>query len=93
MNCSAFVHRYSNVSSTFRCFVSRADPELVIVDLDLNEIHRDLFYSVAIPVPCLVLAVGYLIMACKCIYNKKVVKKVRGQRPSYLLSRGSRYVT
>ena len=46
------------------------------MDLDLNETHRDLFYSVAVPIPCLILASAYLIMAYKCIYNKKVVKKV-----------------
>ena len=35
--CKDFTEEYAANGTTFRCFVSRADPGLVIVDLDLDQ--------------------------------------------------------
>ncbi len=36
--CSEFIAAYSTNGSAFRCFVSRTDPALVVVDLDLDQV-------------------------------------------------------
>ena len=78
VNCTTFVTLFSEIGTLFNCFVSRTEPELVISELDLTEVHRDLFYSLAVPVPCLALAFVYLLLAYKFIYNDdRNVKKVK----------------
>ncbi len=67
--CSSFISSYARNGSEFRCFVSRADPALVIVDLDLEQVRRDLFYSLAIPVPCLLVSIAYVVVAYLFIYT------------------------
>ena len=67
--CADFVSKYSGNGSEFTCYVSRANPAMVIVDLDLNQVHNDLFYCLAIPVPCLVVAIVYILVAYFYIYT------------------------
>ena len=68
--CSDFVSAYANeTDEPFTCYVSRADPNLVIVDLDLSRTRSDLFYCLAIPVPCLVAAIVYIVVAYVYIYT------------------------
>ena len=69
VDCNKFLNTYGAQNTNFTCFVSRSDPELVIVNLDLQEVKRHLFYSLAVPFPCLFISLTYLVMAYKYIYN------------------------
>ena len=51
--------------------MARTNPELVIVNLDLHEVKSHLFYSLAVPFPCLFISLCYLVIAYKYIYNDK----------------------
>jgi Na+-translocating ferredoxin:NAD+ oxidoreductase RnfE subunit len=67
--CSDFIAQYAVNGTTFPCFASRTDPKLVVVDLDLQQVHAELFYSLAVPVPCLVVACIYIVIAYIYIYK------------------------
>ena len=67
--CSDFVDQFSPNGTEFHCYVSKADPSLVIVDLDLEQVRNDLFYCLAIPVPCLIVSVIYIVIAYLYIYT------------------------
>ena len=75
MDCHNFLKTYGRSGSNFTCYVSRSDPELVIVNLNLQEVKAHLFYSIAVPFPCLLLSLFYLVMAYKFIYNEPTKKK------------------
>lgn len=69
MVCSDFVASYANVSDTpFHCFFSRRQSDLVIVNFDLDQVYNDLYYSIAIPVPCFVVSFIYILVAYFYIY-------------------------
>ena len=67
--CADFVTAYSSNGTEFTCYVSRVNPDLVIVNLDLGQVKDDLFYSLAIPVPCLIVSIVYIFVAYFYIYT------------------------
>lgn len=69
VDCHNFLKTYGRSGTNFTCYVSRSDPALVIVNLNLQEVKAHLFYSIAVPFPCLLLSLLYLILAYKFIYN------------------------
>lgn len=71
VDCNEFLKTYGKNGTNFTCFVARTDPELVIVNLDLHEVKSHLFYSLAVPFPCLFISLCYLVFAYKFIYNEK----------------------
>lgn len=76
VDCNNFLKSYGTSGTNFTCFVSRLDPELVIVDLDLQQVKAHLFYSLAVPFPCLFVALFYLFVAYKFIYSDRQAKDV-----------------
>ncbi|XP_040575793.1 protein tipE [Lepeophtheirus salmonis] len=70
LNCATFIKEYSPNGSTYPCYVSqRISSEIIAVpELDLNEVKSDLFYCLAIPIPCFLLSLAYLCTAYFCIY-------------------------
>ncbi len=58
-----------NWEDTFTCYYSRANPKMAIIDLDLNSVYQDLFYSIAIPLPCLLISIVYMFVAYFYIYT------------------------
>ena len=44
--------------------------------IDLQEVKAHLFYSLAVPIPCLLIAIFYLVIAYKFIYNDDKDKHV-----------------
>ena len=84
VDCHNFLKTYGRSGTNFTCYVSRSDPALVIVNLNLQEVKAHLFYSIAVPFPCLLLSLLYLILAYKFIYNDPRTsnkKEVRRQNP------------
>ena len=71
VDCNDFLKYYGGSGTNFTCFVSRLDPELVIIDLDLDLVREHLFYSLAVPIPCLLVSLAYLVLAYKFIYSEK----------------------
>ena len=71
VDCHNFLKIYGANGTNFTCFVARTNPELVIVNLDLHEVKSHLFYSLAVPFPCLFISLCYLVIAYKYIYNDK----------------------
>ena len=69
MVCSDFEAAFTANGSTFPCFVSRADPTLVVSSLDLESTRRELLYCLAVPVPCIVCSLVYLAFAYLWIYR------------------------
>ena len=67
---------YGTEGINFTCYVSRLNPDLVVVDLDLQVVKNHLFYSLAVPIPCLFMAISYLVIAYKFIYNENKDKQV-----------------
>ena len=67
---------YGTEGTNFTCYVSRLNPDLVVATLDLQEVKNHLFYSLAVPIPCLLIAVFYLVIAYKFIYTDKKDKQV-----------------
>ena len=56
--------------------ICRNQPDTVVSALDLDKVKQDMFYSLAIPVPCILLSVLYFVIAK---YAEKI-KKPRGVR-------------
>ena len=54
----------------FTCHQSRVDPSLAVVNLDLNKVRTNLFYSLAIPIPCLFFALIYIVVVYKFVYKE-----------------------
>ncbi len=61
--CADFVAAHAKNGSVFKCFVSRADPQLVVASLDLDQVRSDLYYGLAIPVPSLLVSILYIVFA------------------------------
>jgi len=71
VDCHNFLKIYGGNGTNFTCYVARTNPELVIVNLDLHQVKSHLFYSLAVPFPCLFISLCYLVIAYKFIYNDK----------------------
>ena len=56
--------------------ICRNQPDTVVSALDLDKVRQDMFYSLAIPVPCILLSVLYFVIVK---YAEKI-KKPRGVR-------------
>ncbi|KAF5283416.1 hypothetical protein FQA39_LY04792 [Lamprigera yunnana] len=69
LNCSTFLKQYKEIGSNFSCYYSRVDPGLVINHLDLWQVHMNLVYAMAIPIPSFIISVIYLTFAYFKIYN------------------------
>ena len=76
VDCRNFMKAYGTEGTNFTCYVSRLNPDLVVATLDLQEVKNHLFYSLAVPIPCLLIAVFYLVIAYKFIYTDKKDKQV-----------------
>ncbi|KAK5639080.1 hypothetical protein RI129_011572 [Pyrocoelia pectoralis] len=68
-NCSTFLKQYKEVGSNYSCYYSRVDPGLVISHLDMWQVHMNLVYAMAIPIPSFIISVIYLTFAYFKIYN------------------------
>ena len=53
----------------FTCHPSRLDPHMVVVNLNLDQVRKHLVYSLAIPLPCLLFSLMYIIYAYNYIYG------------------------
>lgn len=89
MDCNTFIVNYGQNGTNYTCHVSRTDPNLVVVELDLQEVKSQLFYSLAVPIPCLMVAIFYLVIAYKFIYVEK--KEKEPYRPVASAAAGSAF--
>lgn len=82
LNCTIFNNTYVRVGANFSCYYSRADPSLVVSELDMKRVHLNLFCALVIPIVSFVLSVVYLTIAYLYIYNnpKKKEKNVSCRR-------------
>lgn len=69
LNCSTFLKQYKEIGTNFSCYYSRVDPGLVISYLDMRQVHMNLVYAMAIPIPSFIISVIYLTFAYFKIYN------------------------
>lgn len=69
LNCSIFLKTYREIGTNFSCYYSRVDPGLVISHLDMWQVHMNLVYAMAIPIPSFILSVIYLTFAYFKIYS------------------------
>eukprot|EP00095_Tigriopus_kingsejongensis_P009662 snap_masked-scaffold1197_size55989-processed-gene-0.4 protein:Tk09662 transcript:snap_masked-scaffold1197_size55989-processed-gene-0.4-mRNA-1 annotation:"sodium channel auxiliary subunit -like protein" len=86
ISCPDFVDKYKTNGTTFTCFVSKKMPEIVLAELDLDQVRDELFYSLAIPIPCLLASVVYLVVAYFYIYDDSPPDKSHTYRPIAMLS-------
>ena len=70
VDCQKYAAEFGKTGSSFPCFYSQLDPELVITDLDRREIYSTLLYCISIPCSLFVTAVTYLIIACWYIFPR-----------------------
>ena len=70
IDCNEFDLEFGQTGTTFNCFVSQKDPELVITDLDYEEVYTSLLYSIALPLPIFFLSLFYLVIAYLYIYKE-----------------------
>ena len=56
VDCQKFAAEFGKPGSTFPCFYSQLDPELVITELDSKEIYSTLLYCISLPCSLLVTA-------------------------------------
>lgn len=70
LNCTIWARKYRTVGTNFSCYYSRAQPGLVISDLDLEQNMLNLIYATCIPIPSFILSVIYLTFAYFKIYNE-----------------------
>ncbi|KAF2879181.1 hypothetical protein ILUMI_26981 [Ignelater luminosus] len=75
LNCSTFLKQYKEIGSNFSCYYSRVDPGLVISHLDMWQVHMNLVYAMAIPIPSFIISVIYLTFAYFKIYNEDEEKE------------------
>ena len=78
VECKKFLKQFGTVGTTFPCYVSQIDSDLVITELDLDEIHWILLYSIGLPLPILSVSIVYLCFAYLYLYrdDTKVRKTV-----------------
>lgn len=70
LNCTIWSKKFLDIGSNFSCYYSRADPGLVISDLDLDQNTLNLILAMAIPIPSFIMSVIYLTYAYFRIYNE-----------------------
>ena len=70
VDCQKYAAEFGKTGSSFSCFYSQLDPELVITDLDRREIYSTLLYCISIPCSLFVTAVTYLIITCWYIFPR-----------------------
>ena len=71
VDCQSFFNNFGIPGTTFKCFPSRHDPTMVIIDLNLDQIRRSLVFSLAVPLPCLFLSLAYIVFAYQYLYAKR----------------------
>lgn len=69
LNCSTFLKQYKEIGTNYSCYYSRVDPGIVINHLDMWQVHMNLVYAIAIPIPSFIISVIYLTFAYFKIYN------------------------
>lgn len=69
LNCTVFNNTYVRVGANYSCYYSRADPSLVVSELDMERVHMNLIAALVVPVVSFVLSVIYLTFAYFYIYN------------------------
>lgn len=84
--CTDFVEKYKEEGTRFTCYVSKKMPDVVLVDLDLDHVRLELFYCLAVPIPCLLISVVYLVVAYFFIYNDSPVDRTSTYHPMAMLS-------
>eukprot|EP00094_Tigriopus_californicus_P000090 TCALIF_00087-PA protein Name:"Similar to tipE Protein tipE (Drosophila melanogaster)" AED:0.07 eAED:0.07 QI:331/0.8/0.66/1/0.4/0.5/6/5/332 len=84
--CTDFVDKYKQEGTRFTCYVSKKMPDVVLVDLDLDHVRLELFYCLAVPIPCLFISVVYLVVAYFYIYNDSPVDRTNTYHPMAMLS-------
>lgn len=75
LNCTIFNLTHVTVGTNFSCFYSRADPSLVVSELDMEQVHLNLVCAVAIPIVSFIVSVIYLTIAYFFIYNDPKTEK------------------
>ncbi len=75
LNCTTFNNTYVRVGTNFSCYYSRADPSLVVSELDMERVHMNLVCALAIPIVSFIVSVIYLIFAYLYIYNDPKAEK------------------
>ena len=71
MDCEKFFNDYGVPGRNFTCHPSRVDPSIIVVNLNLDQVRRNLVYSLAIPIPCLIFSLIYIIVAYTYIYKER----------------------
>lgn len=69
LNCTIFNNTYTNVGSNYSCYYSRADPSLVVTELDMDRVHFNLILALLGPIVSFIISVIYLTFAYFYIYN------------------------
>lgn len=71
LNCSVFYNQYAVKGRNFSCYYSKVNPGLVITVFDMDRVILELALAMAIPIPCFIISVIYLVFAYFRIYNKE----------------------
>jgi len=69
LNCSIFLSKYAQEGKNFSCYYSKVKPWLVVTSFNMNLVVLELALSMAIPIPCFIVSVIYLVFAYFKIYN------------------------
>lgn len=81
LNCTVFNNTYVRRGTNFSCYYSRADPSLVVSELDMRQVHLKLICALAVPIISFVLSVVYLTFAYFFIYNQDASKASEKSTP------------
>ncbi|KAK7605481.1 hypothetical protein V9T40_007339 [Parthenolecanium corni] len=81
LNCTVFNNTYVRRGTNFSCYYSRADPSLVVSELDMRQVHLNLICALAVPIVSFVLSVIYLTFAYLCIYKDDASKASEKSTP------------
>lgn len=68
VNCTKFLKKYAVVGQNFSCYYSKVDPKIVVTNFSMNRILLELALSMAIPIPCFIVSVIYIVFAYFKIY-------------------------
>ncbi|KAK7573524.1 hypothetical protein V9T40_010715 [Parthenolecanium corni] len=81
LNCTVFNNTYVRRGSNFSCYYSRADPSLVVSELDMRQVHVNLICAIAVPIVSFILSAIYLTFAYFFIYHDDASKASEKSTP------------
>lgn len=75
LNCTVFNMTHVSIGANYSCYYSRADPSLVVSELNMEQVHMNLKCALAIPIVSFIVSVIYLTFAYFYIYNDPKTEK------------------